>query len=70
MGCQSTDVERWLYTADHVFQEHSAEMKGVAIRPLAIEDAEGLLAHWIDIASEAGIYLSYTPISGEGITTA
>lgn len=36
-------------------------MKGVTIRPLAMEDAEGLLAHWIDIASEPGIYVSYTP---------
>jgi ribosomal protein S18 acetylase RimI-like enzyme len=35
-------------------------MESVTIRPIVPEDAEGLIAHWIRIASEPEIYVSYT----------
>jgi L-phenylalanine/L-methionine N-acetyltransferase len=36
-------------------------LEGITIRPIAPEDAEGLIAHWVGIASEPDIYVSYTP---------
>ena len=36
-------------------------MTDVIIRPVTLEDVEALMGHWIEIASEPGIYVNYTP---------